>query len=212
MAEPAAKRARAAPDLKVKVDDGELEVHSLILELASPVFEKMLNSDMQEGKGNSIQLPGKCKAELESFYKSLQLCTMEALTVQSVAFLVKWADEYQVDALKARCESFLLDQDVDAAALRFAVTFGLNKRARQCLRAMRENLEQHIGDLEILTETGCEEYLKELWPLIPAAAGVSSMSLPPAEHVKSMWPFLAQSVRTKRKAEKFDALRVVSCP
>ena len=57
----------------------ELEVHSVILELASPVFASMLSSAMKEGTGDSIHLPGKCKSELESFYKALQLCTMEEM-------------------------------------------------------------------------------------------------------------------------------------
>ena len=93
----------AGPDLTIKLDDGEFQVHSVILEMASPVFQ-MLNSDMQEGSGTSIRLR-KCKAELESFYKSLQLCSMEP---DHAAILVKWADEYKVEALRARCESFLL--------------------------------------------------------------------------------------------------------
>ena len=211
MAEPAAKRARAGPDLTIKLDDGEFQVHSVILEMASPVFQKMLNSDMQEGSGTSIHLPGKYKAELESFYKSLQLCTMEPLTTQSAAILVKWADEYQVEALKARCEIFLLDQKVDGAALRFAVTYGLKKRARQCLQRMKDNIVQHIDDLQVLIERGCEEHLKEFWPSITRAAGMSASSvssaMPPAEHLKSMWPFLVQMVHTKQKADKFDAVR-----
>ena len=44
---PVAKRAKSDPDLKVVTDDGEMMVHSLILTLASPVFEKMLSSSMQ---------------------------------------------------------------------------------------------------------------------------------------------------------------------
>ena len=78
--EPAAKRARAGPDLKIVVDDGELEVRSQILEFASPVFANMLNSAMKEGSGTSIKLPGKNKSELEAFYNSLHICSMKPLT------------------------------------------------------------------------------------------------------------------------------------
>ena len=51
----------------------------MILELASPVFASMLSSAMKEGTGEAISLPGKCKSELESFYKGLQLCNMEEM-------------------------------------------------------------------------------------------------------------------------------------
>ena len=79
---------------------------------------------MKESMSTSIQLPGKCKAELETFYKSLQLCSMEPLTLKSATFLVQWSDEYQVDALKAKCEQFLMSNaPKDGPGLQFAVKY-----------------------------------------------------------------------------------------
>ena len=200
-----AKRPRAVPDLTIAVDDGELEVHSIILELASPVFAGMLNSDMKEGHGARIQLPGKCKSELEAFYKSLQLYTMEPLTLESVAFLTKWADEYQIDALKGKCEAFLISNaPVGGPGLLFAVKYGLHDRTKQCLNAMKSNVEEHIEDLRVLTAKDCQQYLQEFWPLILSKAGltVGTVDLPPPEHVASMWPFLVQAVRYKLRSER----------
>ena len=56
---PTAKRRKVAGDLKVVVDDGELEVHSFIIASSSAVFEAMLESGMREGSAKEIQLPGK---------------------------------------------------------------------------------------------------------------------------------------------------------
>ncbi|CAK9017596.1 unnamed protein product [Durusdinium trenchii] len=205
--EPPAKRARVEPDLKILVDDGEVEVHSLILELASPVFAKMLSSAMKEGTGTSIQLPGKRKSELEKFYKALQLYTMEPLTQESAMFLTQWADEYQIDALKEKCEDFLVAKvPVDGVGLQHAVKYGLQRRTRQCLDIMKEKLEDHVHHLQVLTTRECQEHLTQLWPLILQKAGVKFFPLPPPAHLESMWPFLAQAVVSWPKACRLQTL------
>ncbi|OLQ03231.1 hypothetical protein AK812_SmicGene13846 [Symbiodinium microadriaticum] len=202
-----AKRPRAAPDLTIAVDDGELEVHSIILELASPVFAGMLNSDMKEGQGRKIYLPGKCKSELEAFYKALQLCTMAPLTLESAAILTRWADEYQVQALKDKCEAFLIwKAPVDGPALQFAAKYGLHKRIKQCLSAMKSKVQEHIQDLHVLTTKECQEYLPEFWPVICSQTGVV-IDMPPAEHVASMWPFLVEAVRCKQQVTQLERVR-----
>ena len=169
MVDPPSKRARAGPDLKIILDDGELEVHALILELASPVFASMLCSDMKEGSENLVRLPGKIKTEFQTFYKALQLYSMEALTPSTALSLATWADEYQVEALKSKCDDFLISQPVDAIALQHAVKYRLEKRTRQCLNEMKANIECHVDDLKVLT--GSREHLKEIWPLICSKAG-----------------------------------------
>eukprot|EP00438_Fugacium_kawagutii_P007542 Skav228225 [mRNA] locus=scaffold43:336940:337695:- [translate_table: standard] len=209
MAEQVAKRAaRAPPDLKIVVDDGELEVHSVILELASPVFASMLGSTFVEGlSGGSIQLPGKCKSELESFYKALQLCTMEVLTVASAVFLSKWADEYQVDALRTKCEDYLIaSQPIDGPALQHAVKYRLSRRTHQCLNVMKGNIPQYVSDLHVLASRECEEHLKVFWPLILKAADLPLTEIPAAEHLTSMWPFVARAVKLQVKASRLERL------
>ena len=200
-----AKRRRYEPDLTIAVDDGELEVHSLILVMTSPVFAGMLNSPMKEGHGERIQLPGKCKSELEVFYRCLEPCTTQPLGLDSVAFLICWADEYQVQALKDKCEAFLMSNaSVDGPGLQFAVKYGLHDRTKQCLTAMKSNVQEHIEDLRVLTAKDCQQYLQEFWPLILSKAGltVGTVDLPPPEHVASMWPFLVQAVRYKLRSER----------
>eukprot|EP00435_Cladocopium_sp_Y103_P031367 s2029_g7.t3 len=217
----AADRPRVGTDLKIIVDDGELEVHSVILELASPVFASMLSSAMKEGTGDgTIQLPGKCKSELESFYKALQLCTMEEMpgfqlsryflmiTPAMAVFLSKWADEYQIQALTEKCEQILVSQPVDGAALQHAVKYNLPRRRAQCIGTMQRNIEKYIDNLSVLTSRECEEHLKALWPQMVKAAGLpDGTALPPVEHLKSMWPFLAQAVHLQVKAVNYAQLR-----
>ena len=95
------------------------------------MFASVLNSEIQEGMNNSISLPGKTKCELEMLYKSLQVSTEEVLTPESATCLVKWADECQIENVKAKCVQFLLSQPVNAQGLQLAVKYGLSKRTMQ---------------------------------------------------------------------------------
>ena len=93
------KHPKTETGVKIIADDGEVAVHSLILILASPVFEKMLSSCMQEGSATEIKFPGKKQSEFVTFYESLQLHSMEPLTADRAIFFSCWADEYQIEAL-----------------------------------------------------------------------------------------------------------------
>jgi len=207
---PQAKRAKSDPDLKVVTDDGEVMVHSLILMLASPVFEKMLCSSMQEGSGREIRLPGKNERELSMFYKSLQLHTMVPLTKDSAIFLSRWADEYQVDALKNKCEDFLLSSvPVDGSSLKHAVTYGMHKRAKQCIQTMLQDAAKYVDDLRVLAEDGAKEHLQAVWPALCSSAGIGRFPMPQPYEVRVMWPFLAAAVRSHKHvgaASAYDRL------
>lgn len=208
MAESPAKRPKLAdPDLKIVVDDGELDVHSLLLQLASPVFASMLNSQMQEGMTNRISLPGKTKGELEVFYKSLQVSTEEALTLESATCLVKWADEYQIENLKAKCEQFLLKQPVNAQGLQLAVKYGLSRRIMQCLNSFKKDLVKHVDGMVVLTGREGEEYMKELWPLVVRRAGLE-LPIPDVVHLPVIWPFLSAAVKGKVGLEQLATMQV----
>ena len=74
-------------------------VHSLVLMVNSPVFRRMLETDMDERHTGEIKLPGKSRAEFLDFVDSLQIATQSPLTADSATYLSRWADEYQVDAL-----------------------------------------------------------------------------------------------------------------
>ena len=97
---------------------------------------------------------------------------------------------------------------VDAAGFQHAVKYGLQKRTKQCLDQMKEKLEDHVNDLQILVGRECQEHLAQLWPLILRKAGVQAdLPMPPPDHLESMWPFLARAVTTTPKANRFESLQ-----
>ena len=51
------------------VEDKELHVHSTILSLASPVFDKMLNGDFKEAQTKQVRLEGKSYPMVEHMLK-----------------------------------------------------------------------------------------------------------------------------------------------
>ena len=64
----------------------------------------MLNTSMSEGLQKQVKLPGKQKDEFAEFWGILQPMISTELTKDNVAFLTRWADEYQVETLRTRCE------------------------------------------------------------------------------------------------------------
>uniref|UniRef100_A0A7S2QKP3 BTB domain-containing protein n=1 Tax=Zooxanthella nutricula TaxID=1333877 RepID=A0A7S2QKP3_9DINO len=205
---PASKRARCEPDLKVVFDDGETMVHSLILVLASPVFEKMLTSSLREGQGDEIKLPGKAKTEFMTVYNSLQLSTSEPLTQQSAVFLSRWADEYQIASLMTKCEEYLMSSVVaDVAGLEHAVKYGMRKRVSQCIDVLKQNLENNLDALSRLAVAAMEEQLRSLWPDLCQKAGLGAFPMPAPDQVRAMWPFLAAAMRTRPGSVKFERLQ-----
>ena len=56
-------------DVVLIVEDEELHVHSTILSLASPVFDKMLNGDFKEAQTKQVRLEGKSYQMVEHMLK-----------------------------------------------------------------------------------------------------------------------------------------------
>merc|ERR1712137_258698 len=96
--------------IEVVVGGETMEVSSAILAMSSPVFAKMLGSDMKESNGRRIELPGKSKAEFSVFLSFLHpvMGRNAIITEDNVDVLVVWFDEYEIISMKNECESFLL--------------------------------------------------------------------------------------------------------
>ena len=71
----------------LSLTDSEFMIHSLILTLDSPAFEKMLSSSMQEGSAGEVRLPGDSLSKLQMSHNYLQLLSMEDLSPASAIFL-----------------------------------------------------------------------------------------------------------------------------
>ena len=79
----------------------------------------------------------------------LHTSTVEPLTDQTAMVLSRWADEYQVEALKSICEEYLIKNVSykSQAALLHAVYCNLPRRLRQCMNFMLSDLGNNINKL-----------------------------------------------------------------
>lgn len=79
----------------------------------SPVFMKMFSSEFKEKSMTEIPLPEKKASEFEELliiYPAASEKGWKTITNENCYFLYKLADEYQMDAIKQRCESFFVDK------------------------------------------------------------------------------------------------------
>jgi len=112
-AEPSGSKRRRysrEPDLEVLVEDEVFHVHSMTLMSASDVFAKMLESNMRETLDGRITLEGKSKKEFRLLLAHIGPAYGAAppdMAVADVPVLVRWADEYQIHGLTARCDENL---------------------------------------------------------------------------------------------------------
>lgn len=119
--------------------EGEIfRLRSQILMLSSPVFQQMLLSDMKEAHEGRIVLKEKLREEFRLVLPWLSEVNKAKLkvTIDSAPVCLRWADEYEIEELRATCEAFYLAQDPNSpAALDVAVEFGLHSRTEQCAKA-----------------------------------------------------------------------------
>ncbi|CAE8615494.1 unnamed protein product [Polarella glacialis] len=215
---PAGEELCSGGDLSVHVEGAILVVHSLILALASPVFKAMLGSGMQEGLGKEIFLKGKSKEEFVHFWRLLQPGNFEPVTQENVHCLLRWADEYQVEGLKSRCEEHLVVKEVPQepaaldSALKEAFIYRLEQRREQLLGLVKKDMVRYLGSLPCIAPESAE-LLRGIWPEICAASGVvlqkrsdcqveakelqadPSSLAPVSQHIVQMWPFVAAATR-----------------
>lgn len=193
---PRTKRRRYCtdPDLQVEVDGESFPVRSLLLMLASPVFGRMLETDMREMHEGRIQLPGKSKDEFKKVLPWLNdLEPKVSVTIETLPTLLRWAREYEIERLTAACERFLSDVDVSVPELKLALDFNLKERTAQCISAISADIARHIGDLQQIAAQG--EVMKHLWPSIFIAAGLPAPSKPLMMGVSSdIWPLIRAAV------------------
>ena len=99
-----------ARDLTVTFDDGtSVEAHALILVLASPIFRDLLTDD-DGGMKKELHLAGKSADEFSTFMQALLPASLRFhdLTDEGIYFvLCRWANEFEVDALRTLCEDHL---------------------------------------------------------------------------------------------------------
>ena len=121
MATQSSKNSAAPPDFSkpwkcsdvvLVVEDQKFHVHRYILAMWSPVFEKMFTSEFKEKNSCEIPLPGKKASEIKELlliiYLNISGKAWNTVTKQNCYFLVKLADEYQMEEIFKRCEDVLV--------------------------------------------------------------------------------------------------------
>ena len=101
-------------DVVLVVEDQKFHVHRSTLSMWSPVFETMFTSTFKEKNMYEIPLPDKKASEIKELlliiYPTVSKTGWKSVTDKNCYFLVELADEYQMDAIKQRCEDFLVEQ------------------------------------------------------------------------------------------------------
>jgi len=135
-------------DVVLVVEDHKFHVHRYTLAMWSPVFEKMFTSEFKEKKSREIPLPGKKASEIKELLLIIYLTksgkAWKTVTNENCYFLVKLADEYQMEEIFKRCEDVLVDLVSSKpgitflADLTFAQTYKLEKLLQTIVNRARE--------------------------------------------------------------------------
>ena len=124
-------------DVVLNVERQKFHVHRFVLAMWSPVFKKMFTSEFTEEKRNlySVPLPGKKASAIKELlliiYPTVSEKRWKTVTNENYHFLFELADEYEMDAMKQKCEEFLIEKVTRASGntfldeLRFAQTHKL---------------------------------------------------------------------------------------
>jgi len=162
---------------------------------ASAVFRRMLEMGLREEREGRVVLEDKSASDFAEVLRHINTLGGRSppdVCADSVNILIQWADEYQIETLRDRCEAFLLKAEPPSLdGLRQALRYDLSRRREQCLEALSKDLPRHKAGLrEFLREPAV---LEALWPALRAAAGLQPGA--PAEVVSCdalelVWPFV----------------------
>ena len=135
-------------DVVLVVERQKFHAHRYTLAMWSPVFEKMFTSEFKEKNSCEIPLPGKKASEIKELlliiYPTKSGKAWKTVTNENCYFLLKLADDYQMEDIRKKCEDVLVNLvskkpgNTFLADLTFAQTYKLDKllgaivnRARQ---------------------------------------------------------------------------------
>lgn len=136
----------AYADVTLEFDGDEMNACSQVLRLASPVFDGMLASAMEEARNKRIKVDIVSKPVFATFYK-LTLpgkWSPSEVTKANVDRLLVLSDYYQVEFLKSVCEDLLIALPATVSLLLQARKHGLSKQYARCVRevAHDDSLEE----------------------------------------------------------------------
>ncbi|KAG8187343.1 hypothetical protein JTE90_011705 [Oedothorax gibbosus] len=103
-------------DFELKSDSSRFPVHKAILVARSPVFRKMLSSDMIEKNTNMVDIPDLDSDTVKRMLHFMYTDAIEVADWGAISKLYFAADKYEIESLKKKCSSFL-ERNICAANL-----------------------------------------------------------------------------------------------
>lgn len=156
-------------DLVLEVEDKNIHVSKLVLSLASPVFDKMFQSDFKEGTCNVLPLSGKDVESMLEFLRCIYPNTLSPITHENALSILPLVEEYQVLHLKPRCEQALIssiDDHTSAAELfkllQQAHTYELTNLRQKCVEHASKKTRVEIEDARKQEQPHAEDMVKIL--------------------------------------------------
>ncbi|CAE7580089.1 unnamed protein product [Symbiodinium sp. CCMP2592] len=142
--------AEQISDLVLDFGVDSLPVNSVLLRLASPVFNRMLESGMKEAQQSLIKVDVASKEEFTIFYDLLgpMAWSTDRVTEANVDSLLAISDYYQVGMMKQACEQLLLGLPPSGTRLLQAHKHGLKAQYRRCVSDLAKKSTK--ADLEVL--------------------------------------------------------------
>lgn len=130
----------ACADVTLEFSEEEMLVSSHTLRLASPVFEGMFASAMEEARNKRVKVDISSKEDFAGFYDLLLpgRWSPSKVTKTNVDALLVLSDYYQVEFLKAACEVKLASLPATIPRLLQAHKHGLKKQYARCVQALAQ--------------------------------------------------------------------------
>lgn len=142
--------AEEASDVVLDFGIDSMPANSVLLRLASPVFNRMLRSGMKEAQQSIIKVDVASKEEFTIFYELLvpMAWSTDKVTKTNVDSLLAISDYYQVEIIKQRCENYLLRCAPTGSRLLQAHKHGLTSQYERCIGALAKKSTK--ADLAVL--------------------------------------------------------------
>ena len=98
--------------MTLKLSDGEVKAHRLILAAVSPVFEKMLYGNFKEGKSNEVNMPKDCCKTMQQLIDIIYKGGCEIKNLDDTIPLIEVFNRFQINKapMQRACGEAILSQ------------------------------------------------------------------------------------------------------
>ena len=159
-------------DLILLVEDEKFHVHRVIMSMNSPVFKAMFKSQFKEATANEIPLPEKKANEildlLKHVYSKQFIEEPVEITEETVEYLLKLSDEYQIKRIFDTCINFVKTRpqtEQNVMKLRkMAMNYNLDRVRDECddlLKNLKLTTLSEIVDLKGLDQETLQHFLEQ---------------------------------------------------